>query len=358
MSDIANTLDRSVAAAKATYARVDPERLAPFLEKVFGAKVALEDIGGGAAKSGSSSGILIFTARIHQNDEDEVKRLVLRYDPKSDQRLFVEYDLKSEFDLLSRLRNTSIAVPTVYGLDETGEDIGVVGFVMECVPGEPIPTSLFTSGPLVETDEAGRQTIYRDILRNLAKIHNLDHVPLGLENFTKKAVGRTPQEKLTNWWWKTWEWARPKAYDRLVPVREWLLANAPANENPVLMHGDPNLGNYLLHENRVAAMLDWELSSVGAPELDLAIQIVSMDPHRPHADQLPVRPPSEAQWLAMYAEAGGKQLGNLDYYKVHACYEILICMGSMSTYLPDDIVAQYDAMSGFYWALCERLMNQ
>ena len=329
MSDIANTLDRSVAAAKSTYARVDPERLAPFLEKVFGAKVSLEDIGGGAAKSGSSSGILIFTARIHQNGQDELKRLVLRYDPKSDQRLFVEYDLKSEFDLLSRLRNTSIAVPRVYGLDETGEDIGVVGFVMECVPGEPIPTSLFTSGPLVETDEAGRQAIYRDILRNLAKIHNLDHVPLGLENFTKNAEGRTPQEKLTNWWWKTWEWARPKAYDRLVPVREWLLVNAPANVNPVLMHGDPNLGNYL-----------------------------SMDPHRPHADQLPVRPPSEAQWLAMYAEAGGKRLGNLDYYKVHACYEILICMGSMSTYLPDDIVAQYDAMSGFYWALCERLMNQ
>ena len=358
MNDIAKTLDKSVEAAKSTYAKVDPERLASFLVKVFGAKVSLEEIGGGAAKSGSSSGILIFTARIHRESKDEVKRLVLRYDPKSVQRLFVEYDLKSEFDLLSRLKKTSIAVPTVYGLDETGDDIGVVGFVMECVPGEPIPTSLFTSGPLVETDEAGRQAIYRDILRNLAKIHNLDHIALGLEDFTKKAEGSTPQEKLTNWWWKTWDWAKPKAYTRLVPVRDWLLENAPAVETPVLMHGDPNLGNYLLHENRVAAMLDWELSSVGAPELDLAIQIVSMDPHRPHADKLPVAPPSEDDWLAMYAEVGGKPLGDLDYYKVHACYEILICMGSMSTYLPEDIVAQYDAMSGFYWALCERLMKK
>lgn len=358
MSDIANTLDRSVAAAKSTYVRVEPARLVVFLEKVFGAKVSLEDIGGGAAKSGSSSGILIFTAKIHRDGKDELKRLVLRYDPKSDQRLFVEYDLKSEFELLSRLKGSGIAVPTVFGLDETGDDTGVVGFVMECVPGEPIPTSLFTSGPLVETDEAGRQAIYRDILANLAKIHNLDHVALGLGNFSKQAEGSTPQEKLTNWWWRTWEWAKPKAYDRLVPVRDWLLKNAPAVENPVLMHGDPNLGNYLLHENRVAAMLDWELSSVGAPELDLAIQIVSMDPHRPHADKLPVSPPSEEDWLTMYADAGGRPLGDLDYYKVHACYEILICMGSMSTYLPEDIVAQYDAMSGFYWALCERLMSK
>ena len=77
MNDIAKTLDKSVAAAKSTYAKVDPERLASFLEKVFGAKVSLEEIGGGAAKSGSSSGILIFTARIHRESKDEVKRLVV-----------------------------------------------------------------------------------------------------------------------------------------------------------------------------------------------------------------------------------------------------------------------------------------
>lgn len=357
MSDIASTLDKSVAAAKATYAVIDPARLAAFLETCFGASVSIRELGGGAAKSGSSSGILIFTAQISRDGASEQKKLVLRYDPRSDQRLFAEYDLKAEHDLLAKLAGSGLPVPAVFGLDATGERLGTPGFVMECIPGEPIPTSLFTSGPLVEASEMQRREIYLGILSNLAKIHNLDHTALGLGDFTKKAPGRTPQEKLTNWWWNTWEWAKPPEYDRLIPIRDWLIANAPVIDQPVLMHGDPNLGNYLIHEHRVSAILDWELSSIGAPELDLAIQIVSMDPHRPYADDLPVRPPSEAEWLAMYAEAGGRPLTSLDYYKVHAAYEILICMGSMCTYLPADIVVQYRAMSDFYWALADRIIG-
>jgi aminoglycoside phosphotransferase (APT) family kinase protein len=357
MSDIGSTLDKSVAAAKSTYVPIELANLETFLEKIFGARVSIESVAGGAAKSGSSSGILIFTASISRDGTIEKKKLVLRYDPKSDQRLFVEYDLKAEYQLLAKLSVSGLPVPAVFGLDATGEELGTPGFVMECIPGEPIPTSLFTSGPLVEANESQRQEIYLDILRNLAKVHNLDYVALGLRDFTKKAPGKTAQEKLTNWWWNTWEWARPPEYDRLVPIRDWLLEHAPVVEQPVLMHGDPNLGNYLVHERRVSAILDWELSSVGAPELDLAIQIVSMDPHRPSEDKLPVRPPSEAEWLAMYAKVGGKPLGNLDYYKVHAAYEILICMGSMCSYLPEDIVVQYRAMGSFYWTLADRIVG-
>lgn len=357
MSDIANTLDQSVAAAKGNYARVDSERLSRFLRHVFEAEVELGELGAGAAKSGSSSGILVFSAEILRPEGRDRKRLVLRYDPQSEQRLFAEYDLKAEYDLIYKLQETEVKVPRVYGVDATGEVLGVSGFLMECAPGSPIPTSLFTSGPLVEASDNERREIYLDILRNLATVHNLNYAAYGLADFAKKAVGRTPQERLINWWRKTWDWAKPEEYDRLLPMHDWLLANAPVPKTPVLMHGDPNLGNYLLHNNRVSAMLDWELSSVGVPELDLAIQIVSMDPHRPHAAQLPVTPPSEAEWLSMYSDVGGKPIGDLNYYKVHAAYEIVICMGSMCTYLPASIVGQYKAMSEFYWDMATRIMR-
>lgn len=357
MSDIASTLDQSVAAAKGNYARVEPDRLGRFLKDVFEADVQLGELGGGAAKSGSSSGILVFSAEIIRSDEREQKKLVLRYDPQSEQRIFAEYDLRAEYNLIRKLQDAPVKVPRVYGLDASGEVLGVSGFLMECAQGEPIPTSLFTSGPLVEASESERREIYLDILRNLAAVHNLDHTAFGLADFAKKADGHSPQDKLINWWRKTWDWAKPEEYARLLPIHDWLLANAPAINRPVLMHGDPNLGNYLLHENRVSAMLDWELSSVGAAELDLAIQIVSMDPHRPHSAELPVPPPSEADWLSMYNDVGGKPIGDLSYYKVHAAYEILICMGSMCTYLPASIVGQYKAMSEFYWDLATRIMR-
>lgn len=357
MNDLSNTLDQSVAAAKGNYAKIDATRLKGFLEDVFSADIRLGELGGGAAKSGSSSGILVFSAEILKRGRAEQKQLVLRYDPQTDNRIFYKYDLDTEYKLLEKLQNAPVKVPRVYGLDASGEMLGVSGFLMECAPGAPIPTSLFTSGPLVEATQPERSEIYLDILRNLAAVHSLDYAAYGLADFSKEAHGGSPPEKFINWWRKTWDWARPDDYERLLPIHEWLLTNAPVIRQPVLMHGDPNLGNYLLHNNRVSAMLDWELSSVGAAELDLAIQIVSMDPHRPHAASLPVAPPTEADWLSMYADVGGKPIGDLSYYKVHAAYEILICMGSMSRYLPGDIAAQYKAMTAFYWDMAQRIMS-
>lgn len=353
MSEIANTLDKSVAAAKANYIAVDMRRVEAFLAKQTGAKVEISETGGGAAKSGSSSGIVIFSASIN----GAANKYVLRYDPQSEQRLFVEYDLGAEFRLLAALQGSGLPVPAIIGLDESGDELGVSGFIMECVPGEPIPTSLFADGLLVEANEKERQGIYRSILSNLAKLHNLDPAELGLDGFSKNAPGNNPQQRLINWWWNTWEWAKPESYDRLLPLRDWLLKNAPEISDPVLMHGDPNLGNYLVHQGEVSAMLDWELSSIGAPELDLAIQIISMGPHRAMTDHLPVAPPTEQEWLQMYAALGGKPLGDLSYYKVHAAYEVLICMGSMTTYMPDEISAQYEGMMDFYWAVAEQIMT-
>ncbi|KCZ97620.1 phosphotransferase enzyme family protein [Hyphomonas polymorpha PS728] len=357
MSDISSALDQSVAAAKGNYARIDSGRLIGFLQHVFRADVVLREVGGGAAKSGSSSGILVFSAGIVRQGGTEEKKLVLRYDPQADNRIFYRYDLDTEYQLLEKLQNAPVKVPRVHGLDASGEMLGVSGFLMECAPGAPIPTSLFNSGPLVEATPPERREIYLDILRNLAAVHTLDYAAYGLSGFSKQADGACPPEKFINWWRKTWDWARPDDYERLLPIHEWLLANAPVIRQPVLMHGDPNLGNYLLHNNRVSAMLDWELSSVGAAELDLAIQIVSMDPHRPHTSTLPVVPPTEADWLSMYADVGGKPIGDLRYYKVHAAYEILICMGSMSRYLPEAVASQYKAMSAFYWDMAQRIMR-
>lgn len=353
----ADAMDQAIAIAKANYAEINQDQLELFLAKVFDCEVSILDSGGGAEKSGSSSGILIVTVLIGGETPRE-KKLVLRYDPKSENRLFFEYDLEIQYEILSKLSSSGLPLPEVYGIDRQGEILGTPGFVMECLPGEPIPTSLFSSGLLTETDEAGQLDIYRQILKTLVDIHALDYNAYGLGSLAKEADGQTPQEKLINWWWRTWEWARPEDYERLVPVRDWLLANVPDDQELVLMHGDPNLGNYLIHDGKISAVLDWELTSLGSVEHDIAIQIVSFGPHQLNADSLPVKPPSEELWLSLYEEMGGRKLGDLSYHKIHAAYQIIICLGSMCRYLPDDLAAAYQAQAEFYWALAENRGSQ
>jgi aminoglycoside phosphotransferase (APT) family kinase protein len=353
MSDMSSALDEAVAAAKTNYAVIDDKKLKTFLDKVFGADVSILRMQGGAEKSGSSSGILIFDAAIGAGESQEIKKLVLRYDPQSEDRIFFEYDLESQYVLINKLQGSGLPIPKVYGIDVSGDCLGVSGFIMDCVDGSPIPTSLFASGPLVDANDEQRAQLYQKILNTLVSIHSLDYVALGLGDFTKVAPGNTAQEKLINWWWKTWDWAKPEGFERLVPVRQWLLDNAPVENNMVLMHGDPNLGNYMLNNGEVAAILDWELSSIGSPELDLAIQVLSMEAHMPYADQLPVAPPTQEQWLSYYYEAGGRPLKNFDYFRKQAAYQILVCLGSMCNYLPESVSASYKVMAEFYWAIVE-----
>lgn len=353
MSDMSSAMDEAVAAAKSNYAVIDNKKLKVFLGKIFEADVNILQVQGGAEKSGSSSGILIFDAAIEHEEGQELKKLVLRYDPESNDRLFFEYDLESQYILIKKLQDSGLPLPKVYGIDVSGDCLGVSGFIMDCVVGSPIPTSLFASGPLVEASDEQRENIYQQILGTLVSIHSLDLAEFGLADYTKIAPGDTAQEKLINWWWKTWDWAKPEGFERLVPVRQWLLDNAPVENNMVLMHGDPNLGNYMLNNGQVAAILDWELSSIGSPELDLAIQVLSMEAHMPYADQLPVTPPTQEQWLSYYYEAGGRPLKNFDYFRKQAAYQILVCLGSMCNYLPESVSASYKVMAEFYWAEVE-----
>jgi aminoglycoside phosphotransferase (APT) family kinase protein len=354
LSETAEILDKAVAAAKSTYAVVDMVKLGTFLQGVFSGKVVISNVGGGSEKSGSSSGILMFDVIIGEGNAAQDKSLVLRYDPQSEERLFYEYDLESQYWILEKLSCTDLPLPRLYGLDATGDNLGVAGFIMERVAGEPIPTSLFASGPLVDSDEPGRDKIYRNVLNTLVSIHSLDIKALGVDRFTKVTEGHNFNEKLVNWWWKTWEWAKPDDFERLAPVRQWLLDNAPNEPAPVLMHGDPNLGNYLLRDGEVTAILDWELSSIGSPELDLALQVLSMEAHLPNAEHLPVQPQTQEQWLSRYRECGGRPLKNFGYFRKQAAYQILICLGSMCSYLPEEIKVPYQQMSNFYWAVINK----
>jgi aminoglycoside phosphotransferase (APT) family kinase protein len=123
--------------------------------------------------------------------------------------------------------------------------------------------------PGLQRDE--RAALYDAMCATLAEIHRLDFRALGLSDFGKP--GNYFKRQLSRW---SGLWSQYRAgdddnrdLDRLV---SWLAERAPESETITLCHGDFRIGNVMFHksEPRVIGVLDWELSTLGHPLVDLA----------------------------------------------------------------------------------------
>jgi aminoglycoside phosphotransferase (APT) family kinase protein len=168
----------------------------------------------------------------------------------------------------------------------------------------------------------------RQIMDALVCIHQTDVKALGLENFVMNAPGEAPLERCINWYWQTWDWVHLPTFERLIPVRRWLLHNVPDGE-PELIHGDSTLQNYFFDGARLVAVLDWEMSTLGRAEADLALQCLSNELFAAPPDSGLLQPPSEQEWLAMYDDAGGRPLCDFDYFKKFAAYMIIVAVSAL-----------------------------
>ena len=113
----------------------------------------------------------------------------------------------------------------------------------------------------------------------------------------------------------------------------WLRAHAPRDFIPGLMHGDYQFANVMYHHGapaRLAALVDWEMGTVGDPKLDLAWMVQSWpttDEDAAAMSYVDMRGmPSRDQVVAHYAEVSGRQVDDLDYYLVLAKWKLAIVL--------------------------------
>jgi aminoglycoside phosphotransferase (APT) family kinase protein len=304
------------------------------------------------AEMGASNGIVLFTAQYDDGSGPVTRDLVLRHAPGSETRLFYEYDLARQFRVQRAMRGTGVPVPEALWLDADGAHFGVPGYVMEMIRGTASHTSAFTRGPLVGATPADREIMLDNVMAALVKIHGLDYAALGLGDFVMNAPGETPLERSINWYWQTWDWINLPIHARMVPVRRWLLENTPSGAT-ALTHGDSMLHNYLFNGTEVVAVLDWEMSTLGPPEVDLAVQCLGNEMFAAPPDSGLLRPPSEADWLARYEKAGGRPAENFPFYKKYAVYFNIIAIEALLRHLPPDARAAQNPLTDRYWAVLE-----
>lgn len=227
-----------------------------------------------------------------------------------------------EYRVITALAGTRVPVPRTYALCEDAGVIGTPFYVMQFVRGRVV------SDPrLPEQSAAERAAIYDAMTEVLARLHTVDWRAIGLEEFGKP--GNYFARQIHRWssQYRASETERIDAVERLIA---WLPAHIPAGDETTLVHGDFRLGNLLLHptEPRIAAVLDWELSTLGHPLADLAYNCL---PFRLRHEQFegfagqerPSGLPTEAAYLEAYCKRTGRSgLPQWDWYIAFAMFRL------------------------------------
>lgn len=171
-----------------------------------------------------------------------------------------------EWRVLSALRDTEVPVPRPLHYCDDREVLGTPFYLMERLHGRVFHEF---STPGLSPQE--RSALFDSMVATMAAIHRLDVAALGLGDFGRP--GNYFARQLKRW---GEQWARFRRGDDDNPALDqvvgWLSTNVPDSALIALCHGDLRIGNMMFHatEPRVIGVLDWELSTLGHPLVDVA----------------------------------------------------------------------------------------
>ncbi|MEM7207437.1 MAG: phosphotransferase family protein [Pseudomonadota bacterium] len=210
--------------------------------------------------------------------------------------------VEREFRVMRALQDTAVAVPKTFHLCEDESVIGSVFFVMEMVEGD-----IYWQPTLPGLPAPVRTKIYNAMCDTLAALHSVDINSIGMNDFGKPGNYFARQ---INRWTQQYQASETEQFAAMNWLIEWLPENLPLDDgSAALVHGDFRLDNMIFSPNdqRVLALLDWELSTLGHPIADLAYQCMQL--RMPQGDQLSglqsvdrgaLGIPSEREYVARY----------------------------------------------------------
>ncbi len=171
-----------------------------------------------------------------------------------------------EFRVFEALSSTAVPVPRVLHLCSNTEITGAQFYLMEFLDGN-IHWDAALKGA---ADNAQRGRIYQQMTDVLVAIHSVDLEAAGLSDYGKP--GNYFARQLQRWT-RQYSESQTHTIAEMDQLAEWLLANEPEDDGRIsLVHGDYRLDNLMLSSDneKVIAVLDWELSTLGHPFADLA----------------------------------------------------------------------------------------
>ena len=260
-------------------------------------------------------------------------QMVLRRPPMG-HVLATAHDMAREHRLMSAVGTTNVPVPRTLGLCTDEEVNGAPFYVMAFVPGV-----------VLDSPEKGHQlpehlrtSASEHLVDVLADLHAVDVDEVGLGNLAKREGYVERQVKR----WST-QWANSKTRElpAIEEVAQLLASRIPEQQGVAIAHGDYRFGNCLtnVETGTIAAVLDWELCTLGDPLADLGyIGIYWTDPGQPmNRTNDPSGLPGFCTFdhlVERYAKRTGRDVSNISYYKAFASFRLaVIAEGVYARYL-------------------------
>lgn len=291
---------------------------------------------------------------------DGVSRWILRRPPLGD-RLPGTHDMAREYRVMAGLAGTAVPVPQVLHLDENGAAFGAPFCLMVEVPGIVI-RSREESAAL---SERHRRQLSEHLVDTLAELHRVDPVEAGLEHLGR-AQGYL--ERQVARWVRQYRAVRVRSLPQVEQIAETLSADVPRNGLTAIIHGDYRLDNVMLDgpdRPSIAAVLDWEMATIGDPLADLATLVMFWDevdqPFNPISGGLTALPSfySRAEVLQRYAEVSGTPFDDIDWYLVFVQFRLAVILEqiharSLEGHLPD---GAYDGVEQMVPEILDRAVS-
>jgi aminoglycoside phosphotransferase (APT) family kinase protein len=235
-----------------------------------------------------------------------------------------------EWRIIEALDGTDVPHTEAIGVCD---DPGVLGrpfYLMGFVDGwSPMDQHAVWPEPF-NSDPSIRPGLSYQLAEGIALLSKVDWKAKGLAD-----LGRPDgfHERQVDRWTGFFERIKGREVDGLEVATDWLRAHGPLDFIPGLMHGDYQFANVMYRHGapaQLAALVDWEMGTVGDPKLDLGWMVQSWpdgdadDAAMSYVDMRGM--PSRDQVVAHYAEVSGRQVDDLDYYLVLAKWKLAIVL--------------------------------
>lgn len=270
------------------------------------------------------------------------------------------HDVLREARILSALHGSGVPVPRVLAVAQAGQVLDVPFYVMEAVQGSVISDTLPAwVGP------EHRPAMGFALAEGLAALHAVDWQARGLAGFGNPLGFNARHLRRLHGVMMARDTVLPPGFQ---PMHDWLAAHVPAEAATAIVHNDYRLGNVMWAPGlppRLAAVLDWELATLGDPLLDVGYMVVCYPD--PAHDLTPTMQlsgaflapgfPTLADMLGRYAQTSGRDLSGLRWYAAMAAWKMAV-LYDFSHRQGKDIYYADPEQSQRFIAMAERLRDR
>lgn len=262
------------------------------------------------------------------------RRFILRRAPEHPRR-HSNASILREMQVLEALATTGVPhARLIAGCADQSVLGDSVFYLMEPVDGF---NAAVTLPALHRNSEEVRHDMGLEMVDGLAALGNVDYKAIGLGTFGKP--DGFLERQVPRWMGALDSYPRRGGYRPLAPtlvedVANWLETHRPSSWSPGFLHGDFHVANVMFETSsaKVAAIVDWEMSTIGDPLLDLGWLIASW-PESPGESDLTGTIyaaagglATESELVERYRDASGRDLTHIDWYVVLGCFKLAIVL--------------------------------